>query len=214
VDSSSGAAFTAAEALVPKWPRLGYGAVPAVKADGQNSETVQTIGDGTLGQESVNITTLPVAANRSTLQVGFDVVWRDAKPVAERVPDSPVLTVSEDLVSTTSSAATTHEVTLTDRAEIAQIAAEINALPTDLRYGAYHCPAVVPGTVLTLEFRKAAGGPPLAQVRLSTTATGPCGGSVMVTLGGTAQPGLDDDGDPLLAVRIAERAGLPIPALI
>lgn len=212
VDSTSGAAFTAAEARLPHWPRAGSGTTqPPVEPEGPNGETVQTSGDGTLAQESVDVTTMPAGSGRSTLWVTVDVVWRPAKPAAERLPDTAFLTVSDNLEPASSSVTAGRAATLADRAKIAQIASEIDALPTEPHYGIVNCPMIRVGTVLRLEFRNSADGPPVAVVQVSTMATGMCGGSLTVSVGGAAQPSLDDAAEPQLAERIAGQAGLPLP---
>jgi hypothetical protein len=211
VAAASGAAFAAAEARMPDWPTTGP-AQPQVSADGQNSRTVQEIGDGTLAQQSVSITTLPLTADRSTLQVSVEVLWRPAKPAAERVPNSRELTVTEQLGSLPSSAPQTRTVTVTDAATIGRIAAEINALPTQPRFEPVFCPMISTrtlGGIVTLDFRDPAGGKILAEVQLTVKPTAVCGGWVEVSVGGVTQPRLDDAADPLLATRILALAGLP-----
>lgn len=214
VGTSSGAAFSAAAERLPQWPRVTVvGVQPPVQSDGVNSETVQTGGAGT--SASVNITTSPGnAADDSYLSVTVSVVWPGEKPAAEHIPDSPVLTVSEDLMQPApSTAVSVHDTTLTDRARIAQIAAEINALPpAPVFHGIVNCPLISFGTVLTLDFRDTVAGPPLAEVKLSVLPTGICGGLLTVAAGGRTQPGLGDTADPDVAARIAGQAGLPIPA--
>lgn len=212
VDTASGAAFTAAEARMPHWPTLGGSAQPQVLADGQNSRTVEQSGAGTLAQQSVSITTLPLAPDRSTLQVSVQVLWRPARPAAERVPNSPGLTVTEQLASLPSSAPQTRTAEVTDPATIARIAAEINALPTQPQFPHAFCPMITTrtlGGIITLDFRDPARGKIVAEVQLTFKPTAVCGGWVEVSIGDVPQPRLDDAADPLLVARIAGLAGLP-----
>jgi hypothetical protein len=212
VDAASGAAFTAAEARMPHWPTVGGPAQPRLSVGGQNDRTVQESGDGTLAQQSVSITTLPLAPDRSTLQVSVQVLWRPARPAAEHVPDSPGLIVTEQLASLPASAPRTRTAEVTDAATIAQIAAQINALPTQPQFPRTFCPMITTrtlGGIVTLDFQNPARGKIAAEVQLTFKPTAVCGGWVEVSIGGATQPRLDDAADPLLAARILALAGLP-----
>jgi len=133
---------------------------------------------------------------------------RPAKPASERVPDSAVLTVTVQTAPGPSSAAG-HANVLTNARTIAEIAADINALPTLPHYtGIVHCPMETVGSVLTLDFRDSANGTVLAEVQLTPKPTGECSGGVQVTVGGITQPQLDDSAKPKLFTQLEQLAGL------
>ena len=133
---------------------------------------------------------------------------RPAKPAAERVPDSSVLTVAVQTVPGPTAAAGQGSV-ITNATTIAQIAADINALPTLPHYtGIVHCPMETVGSVLTLDFRDSADGTVLAEVQLTPKPSGECAGGVEVTVGGVTQPQLDDSAKPKLFTQLEELAGL------
>jgi hypothetical protein len=133
---------------------------------------------------------------------------RPAKPASERVPDSAVLTVHEQLVPGPTTSASGHEAVITKAATIAEIAAAVNALPTEPRYPMVFCPRQSVGDVLVLDFRASAGGPVLASVQLTPKPTGECGGAVQVTVGTVSEPSLDDSGSANFYARIEQLAGL------
>jgi hypothetical protein len=133
---------------------------------------------------------------------------RPAKPAAEQVPDSAVLSVVGQTVPGPGST-TARTAVLTDAAKIKEIAADINALPTLPHYtGKVHCPMEIVGTTLTLDFRDSAAGPVLAVVRLGPQPSSQCNGGVQVTVGGTTEPQLDDSAQPKLFTEIEQLAGL------
>jgi hypothetical protein len=133
---------------------------------------------------------------------------RPAKPAAERVPDSTELSVVGQTVPAPGSAAARTAV-LTDAATIKEIAADINALPTQPHYtGKVHCPMEIVGTTLTLDFRDSASGPVLAVVHLGPRPSSQCNGGVQVTVGGTTEPPLDDSAQPKLFTQIEQLSGL------
>jgi len=136
---------------------------------------------------------------------------RPARPASERVPDSKILTVTLQLVpGSTVSSSSTHSVTITDPAKIAQIAATINALPTLPLYPKTYCPMQIDGPYLVFAFRDSPSGPALAQVKLGTEPTGRCSGGVQVTVNGTVEPQLDDAAQPKLYSELMQSAGLTV----
>jgi len=213
VNASSGAAFTAAEARLPQW--AGSRTSPPVKTDGRNSRTVQETGDGPLAQETVSITTVPVAPDRSTLQVSVAVYWRPAKPAVETLPDSAEVIVSEQLATPPPpSASQARTATVTEPTIVAVIEVDIDSLPTEPEFPPVFCPIITArttGGTVTLDFRNAAGNRTLADVQLTLAPSGECGGWVEETVGGAVQPRLDDDAQPDLATQILGEAGLFAP---
>ena len=130
---------------------------------------------------------------------------RPAKPAAEHVPDSKVLTASLLPRATSAVAPAAREVVVTDAATIARVADDINALPTGPIYpGAYNCPEFVGTPRLTLDFRDSPAGPVLAEVVISPYSTGPCSLGVQVTIGGVREPSLDDSGQSDFLARIEQ----------
>jgi hypothetical protein len=214
VNAASGTAFTAAEARMPRWAAVGT--QEPVKADGRNSRTVQETGDASLAQETVSVTTVPLASDRSTLQVSVEVYWRPPRSAAETLPDSPELIVSEQLATPLpASASQARTATLTDPAIISAIGSQIDSLPTEPEFPAEFCPIITArttGGTVTLEFRNAAGNRTLAEVQMTVAPSAVCGGWVQVTVGGAVQPRLDDDAQPGLASTILGQAGLFAPS--
>lgn len=136
---------------------------------------------------------------------------RPAKPASERVPDSAVLTVQQRFAPGPATPTSGHEVVITKAATIAEIAAEINALPTQPHIrGAYACPMEPADGQLLLEFRGSANGPVLASVQLTPHPTWVCGGAVVVTVGGVSEPPLDDSGSPGFYAHLEQLAGLSV----
>lgn len=213
VNTSSGTAFTAAEARLPHW--AGPSTSPPVKADGENSRTVQEPSDGPLAQETVSITTVPLAPDRSTLQVSVEVYWRRAKPAVETLPDSPEVIVSEQLATPRPpSASQARTATVTDPAIIAVIEGDIDDLPTEPEFPPAFCPVITARTTdgtVTLDFRNAAGNRTLAEVQMTVAPSAVCGGWVKETVGGVVQPQLDDDAQPEFAALILGEADLFAP---
>ncbi|HWG26968.1 hypothetical protein [Actinospica sp.] len=154
---------------------------------------------------------VPVVAGKttSTTPSATSSATRPAKPAAEHVPDSKVLTVALQIVpGSATSTSGQRSVTLTDPAKIAQIAAEINALPTLPTYPKVYCPMEIDGPYLVLVFRDSVSGPVLAQVRLEPRPSGVCGPGVQVTVGGVTEPKLDDSGQPKLYSDLVQTSGL------
>jgi len=149
-----------------------------------------------------------VTASTTASAAASSTPTRPAKPAAERVPDSSALTVTVQTVPGPTAAAG-HANVITNAKTIAQIAADINALPTLPHYtGIVHCPMETVGSVLTLDFRDSADGTVLAEVRLTPKPTGQCSGGVEVTVGGVTQPQLDDSAKPKLFTQLEQLAGL------
>ncbi|HTJ67980.1 MAG TPA: hypothetical protein VL551_10655 [Actinospica sp.] len=132
---------------------------------------------------------------------------RPAKPASEQIPDSASLTVALHIVPGTTDTGA-RSVTLTDATKIAQIAAEINALPTQPKYPKVYCPMEIDGPYLTLDFRDSATGPVLAHVKVPPKASGMCSPAIQVTVNGVTEPALDDASQPTLYTRLLQTAGL------
>lgn len=134
---------------------------------------------------------------------------RPAKPAAEHLPDSKFLTVALQIVPGSATSTTgQRSVTVTDPAKIAQVAAEINALPTLASHPKMYCPMLIDGPYLVLSFRDSVSGPVLALVRLEPRASGVCGPGVQVTVGGVTMPQLDDSAQPKLYGDLVQQSGL------
>lgn len=204
--TAAAAGFSAAVARLPRWPKTDGGG----GAGGQYTETVQTSGAGTLAKEVVMITVVPDGATASTLQVNVEADYRVPRPEAERVPDSAVLEVTLRPVSAqgTPGAATTE--TITSRSTIAQIASDLNALPTAAFGPAYACPNIGLETTLTLDFEPAVNAPASAStvVQVPIRPTGICTPALRVTVDGTVQPVLDDSMHAGLFGQIEQLAGI------
>ena len=157
---------------------------------------------------------VPVVAGNSTSAASptpsaSSSASRPPKPAAERVPDSKILTVALQIVpGSATSTSGQRSVTVTDPAKIAQIAAEINALPTRPTYPEVYCPMEIDGPFLMLVFRDSASGPVLAQVHLEQHPSGICSPGVQVTVNGVTEPQLDDSGQPKLYTELMQTAGL------
>ena len=160
-----------------------------------------SVQQGAPGSTSASPTPTPASASTPPT--------RPAKPAAERVPDSAVLTVTaQTLPGPAASPPSGRTVVLTKAATIAEIAADINALPTAPHYPIVNCPMQTVGLGLALQFRDSADGTVLAEVRLTSKPTGVCGGEVEVTVGGVSELPLDDSGSPDFYAHIEQLAGL------
>lgn len=152
---------------------------------------------------------VPVVAGKTTASTpaATSSPTRPAKPASEQVPDSKMLTVALKMAPRTTAE---RSAVLTDPAKIAQIAGEINALPTLPRYPLMNCPMEIDGPYLTLVFRDSASTAPLAQVRLNPQPSGACSQGVQVLIGGVSKPALDDSAQPKLYSDIMQTAGLTV----
>ena len=158
----------------------------------------------TVSVQGAGPSTSPRAA---TTAAASSAPTRPAKPAAELVPDSSMLTASAQVEPGPSAAAKSPAV-ITSAATIKEIAADVNALPTLPRYPLVHCPMETVGPILTLQFRDSASGPVLAEVQLGPKPSGECSAGVQVTVGGTTEPRLDDSGHPNLYTQLEQLAGL------
>jgi hypothetical protein len=143
---------------------------------------------GVLGRELV----AAVAADgpgRVAIQVDAYVSWVPARTAAEAIPDGArVVTITSGTNGPLSITAVP-EVTVTDPARVAQIAAAVNALriypvPT----GGMWCDLAQEGPVMRLTFRASAGSRPLAVV----TAYQELCQLVLVVIDGKTMPSLDN----------------------
>jgi hypothetical protein len=162
-----------------------------------SSHDVPVVAGGTSAGTSTSAASSPSAT--STLS-------RPAKPAAEHLPDSKLLTVALHIVP--GSAAASRTAVITDPAKIARIAAELNALPTRPNYPPMYCPMQIDGPYLTLVFQDSANGPQLAEVKVPPKPGGQCTQGIQVTVGGVSEPRLDDSGQPGLYAELTQTAGL------
>ena len=153
---------------------------------------------------------------RSELQVTVEVVYRLPKPAADHVPDSRVLTVTLDPAPAPNGAAGGGIVvgaggakTITSAPKIAQIAAELNALPIQPRFPAAFCPELGVPSSLTLDFAPSAHASASAStvVVITTLPSGICGTGIRVTVDGTAQPDLYNGAPSGLFTTLEKQAG-------
>lgn len=202
------AAFDTAVARLPHWKRIGGETADNLPA-GQYREIVQTTSaSATLAQQSVDITVTPTGgrADASTLEVDVEADYRPVKPAAERIPDSAVLIVGP----VTPSAG---KKVITSASTIAQIAADLNALPTLAAHGVYACPALLATPSLDLTFAPSADAPASA----STVALVPsrpggfCAPGVQVTVNGTSEPQLDNSVRSDLFTQLEKLTGVTVP---
>jgi hypothetical protein len=134
---------------------------------------------------------------------------RPAKPAAERVPDSAMLTATLQ-TEPAESPSTYRTIWVTNAATIKEIAAYINALPTLPHYtGIVHCPMERVGPLLTLDFRDSAYGKVFAEVQVSSNPSGQCAGGVRVSVGGVTEPALDDSGHAKFYAQLEQLTKLP-----
>ena len=191
LDEPPKTALATAAARLPHWTQVGVGADTG-SSQGYG-ETVQTSGSGALARQSVTITVMPDGSGASTLQVNVEVDYRPVKPAAERIAAGAVLRVA--LVPTPEGTMTgTAPKVITSASTIAQIAAELNALPTMPRYGVYACPAMRGSMGLSLDFEPSANAPASAStvVQVPSLPAGACAPGVQVTIDGAVQPALDN----------------------
>jgi hypothetical protein len=100
---------------------------------------------------------------QTAIRVDAEAVWVPAKPAAELIPVSARVVTIRPAAGDVPPATADHQVTVTDRSQVARIAAAVNALPVYPRYGWVEC-GPGPGTGMVLTFRATAGGPALAVV--------------------------------------------------
>lgn len=213
VGASAKDAFAEAAAHLPHWPRDGGGSGAGVGPDqGQYQETVETTGGGaaTLARQSVSIYVQPTngSTNTSTLQVSIEVAYRPAEPAAEHIADSAVLIVSTQAQSS-------GKKVITDASTIAQVASDINALPTVPMQGVYACPAIRQVAGLNLVFAASADAPSSAStvVAVPDRPAGICAPGVQVTVNGTEEPALDDSVNQHLFTQLEKLTGVTAPAV-
>jgi hypothetical protein len=207
VDTAAASAFTAAAALLPRWPRIG-GSGGVVVANGQYGETVRTTGAGILAAETVNITLIPRDATTSTLQVVVNVEYRMPRPATEHAPDSTVLTVTLQPAAQGVPGRAATEV-ITSRLVIAQVAEEVNALPAAPRVVA-SCPAFGSTTELVLDFASTSSAPASAStiVEVSSQPTAICMWGVQMSVNGVKEPELDDSVHAGLFTQLEQLTGI------
>jgi hypothetical protein len=140
-----------------------------------------------LAERYVDIRVGALPGGRSVVRLDVVEIYRPAKPAGDTVPATAYLAATLSPGGNPPGAPRT--VAVTDRAVIAKIAALVNALPTAAQGGVYSCPAAQGGD-LALAFGASASSAPLARVDILLSG---CQG-VTVTLGHTAEPGLDDTG--------------------
>lgn len=210
VDASAKSLYAEAAARLPHWPRTGA-AADTGSAQMQYQETVQTTSNSaTLASQSVDIEVQPSSTNTniSTLQVTVEEAYRPDKPAAERIPDSAVLIVSAQSRST-------DKKVITSASTIAQVAKEINALPTLAMHGVFACPALMATPTLDLTFAPSATAPASATttVVLPSRPGGICSPGVQVTVDGTEQPALDNSVNQNLFTDVEKLTGVTAPKI-
>lgn len=141
----------------------------------------------------------------TAIRVDAYVVWLRVRPAAETIPVSArVVTITP----VSGKAAADHQVTVTDPARVARIAAAVNALPLYPPRDPMWCDLNLPpggGAALRLTFRVSAGSRQLAVV----TAYQELCQLVDVVTGGKAMPSLD--GAQTLIQRVMAIAGIRWP---
>jgi hypothetical protein len=210
VSASAEDAFAEAAAHLPHWPRSGAG-TGFGSDQGQYQKTVETTGGrGTLARQSVSIDAQPTNAstNTSTLQVSIEVAYRPTEPAAEHIPDSAVLIVSTQVQSA-------GKKVITDASTIAQVASDINALPTVPMQGVYACPAIRQVAGLNLVFAASADAPSSAStvVTVPDRLAGICAPGVQVTVNGAEEPALDNSVNQSLFTQLEKLTGVTAPAV-
>jgi hypothetical protein len=124
--------------------------------------------------------------DRTVIGVYAEVMWVPTKPATERIPASARVVTITPISGALPAAAADHQVTITDPAQLARIAATVNALPMQPRVDWVECgPYSGPGMQLT--FRATAAGPALAVV----TAHQELCQLISVVIGGKTMPVLD-----------------------
>jgi hypothetical protein len=137
--------------------------------------------------------------DRTAIRVDAEVMWVPAKPAAELIPAVAVVTITP-VPGGVPPAKADHQMTITDRALSARIAAAVNALPLYPQVDFIEC-GPGPGPGMRLTFRATATGPVLAVV----TAYKELCPLVQVVTGGKTMPPLD--GAETLFQRVMAIAG-------
>jgi hypothetical protein len=144
---------------------------------------------GVLALRMLEIAVAGDGPGRAAIRVDATVGWVPARPAAETIPASArVVTISPDGGTVPSAAG--HQVTITDPALVARIAAAVNALPVYPPRDPMWCDIALPrggGPAWRLAFRASAGGRELAVV----TAYQELCQLVNVVTGGKTMPSLD-----------------------
>ena len=138
--------------------------------------------------------------DRTAIGVYAEVLWLPARTAAELIPAAARIVTITPLSGAEPPARTDHQVTITDPAQVARIAAVVNALPSQPPVGWLEC-GPAPGPGMRLTFRATATGPALAVV----TAHQELCPVVSLVVGGGAMPLLD--GAETLFQRVMAIAG-------
>jgi hypothetical protein len=124
--------------------------------------------------------------DRTAIGVYAEVMWVPPKPAAEHIPGGARVVTITPIPGQLPPAAADHQVTIADPAQLARIAATVNALPMQPNVGWMECgPTQGPGMQLT--FRATATGPALAVVSAHQELCP----LVSVVIGGKMMPVLD-----------------------
>ncbi len=144
----------------------------------------------------------------TAIRVDAYVVWLPARPAAETIPVSARVVTITPGAGTLPPAAADHQVTVTDPARVARIAAAVNALPLYPPRAPMWCDIALPpggGPAMRLTFRASAGSRELAMV----TAYQELCQLVNVVIDGKTMPSLD--GAQTLIQRVMAIAGFRWP---
>jgi len=124
--------------------------------------------------------------DQTEIGVFGESLWLPARTAAELIPAAARLVAITPLPGQAPPAGTDHQVTITDPAQLARIAAVVNALPAQAPFGWMEC-GPFPGPGMQLTFRANAAGPALAVV----TARQELCRVVSLVIGGKRMPMLD-----------------------
>jgi hypothetical protein len=155
---------------------------------------------GVLVSRSVIAAVAADGRDQTVIGVYGESSWLPARTAAELIPAVARLVTITPLPGHAPPARTDHQVTITDPAQVARIAAVVNALPSQPPVGWMEC-GPFPGPGMQLTFRASAAGPALAVV----TAHQELCPVVSLVIGGRQMPPLD--GAETLFSRVMAIAG-------
>ena len=125
--------------------------------------------------------------DQTAIGVYGETLWVPARTAAELIPAAARMVTIAPLAGDLPRATPDHQVTITDPAQLARIAAVVNGLPSLPPFGFMEC-GPFPGPGMQLTFRASAAGPVLAVVAARQEL---CPG-VSLVIGGRRMPPLDD----------------------
>jgi len=147
----------------PGFSRSGTGSGGTVTASMSYVEFSLPDVPGVLLNRALTVAVAAAGLDQTAIRVDGEDLWVPAKPAAEYIPGSAAVVTITPLAGEVSPAKADHQITITDRAQTARIAAVVNALPLYPVVDWIEC-GPGPEAGMRLTFRASAAGPVVAMV--------------------------------------------------